>query len=66
MTDRSILEELKAEEEKLRGIRSPKGAGNGHNFGKSKLARQLDGESGRAPDHIYDENMSSEENKPHD
>ena len=35
-----IKEELEAMEDKLRGIKAPKSLGAGHNFGKSKLAKQ--------------------------
>lgn len=39
----SILDELKAEEERLRGIRAPRGEGNGYNMDRSgrKLATRV-------------------------
>lgn len=39
-----ILDELKAEEAKLRGIKAPRGEGNGFNApgGKAKIAKRLE------------------------
>lgn len=44
-----VLDELKAEEAKLRGIRADGREGAGHNFGKSALSKRIRGESGNAP-----------------
>ena len=55
-----ILDELRAEEGKLRGIKAPRGEGAGHAFGKSKLAKLVSGERTSAPPKIYAENMASE------
>jgi hypothetical protein len=59
-TRSSLLDELRAEEEKLKGIKAPRSAGAGHNFKRSGAMRRLQGESGKAPKRIYDENMRSE------
>lgn len=45
----SLLDDLKAEEEKLRGIKAPRGEGAGHAFKKSGLSKRLRGESDKAP-----------------
>ena len=40
----SILDDLKATEDALRGIKAPRSEGAGHNFGKSKVNRLARGE----------------------
>lgn len=40
MSAQSVLEELKALEDKLRGIKAPNGEQNGHNFHKGKSRTQ--------------------------
>jgi hypothetical protein len=46
----SIMDELKAEEAKLRGIKAPRGQGNGYNMpgGGKKLAKRLQDVADRA------------------
>jgi hypothetical protein len=61
VSKKSLFDELKAEEDRLRGIKAPRGEGAGHAFGKSKANRLARGESAKARKDIYDENMRSEE-----
>lgn len=56
-----ILDDLKAEEDKLRGIRAPRGEGAGHAFGKSKANKIAAGGTGKARPDIFAENMASED-----
>jgi hypothetical protein len=60
---KSLLDELRAEEAKLKGIKAKPYEGQGHNFKKSAAARRARGESVKAPAKIYDENMKSETKK---
>ncbi len=41
----SLMDDLRAEEKKLRGIKAPHGEGNGHNFRKSDPPKRLHGGS---------------------
>lgn len=61
MGKKSLIDELRAEEQKLRGIKADRREGAGHAFGKSKANKIARGERVKAPKKIYDENMRSEE-----
>lgn len=54
MSKKSLLDELKAEEDRLRGIRSGPHEGKGYNFKVASRRKE------KARKDIYDENMKSE------
>ena len=59
MTD--FLDELRAMEEKLRGIKAPAHEGAGHHFKKSGLSKKVRGQSDKAPPEIYRANMGDDD-----
>ena len=57
-------EEMKALEDKLRGIKADHHyRGRGHQFKRSALSKKLKGKSTKAPKKVYEENMKNESGK---
>lgn len=56
-------EEMKALEDKLRGIKGHPYEGRGHQFKRSALSKKLQGKSTKAPKKVYEENMKNESGK---